>query len=78
MDYTFCLFQAPVFTEDLGNFEPEPKEPKSGPGEEGKRHELQPSQENEAAQSLSEFGMNMACSDEISLDRSIPDLRLPE
>uniref|UniRef100_A0A1B6CZF7 Polypeptide N-acetylgalactosaminyltransferase n=1 Tax=Clastoptera arizonana TaxID=38151 RepID=A0A1B6CZF7_9HEMI len=70
--------EAPHYSDDLGNFEPGPSKERSGPGERGVRHDLQPDQENEAAQSLSEFGMNMACSDEISLDRSIPDLRLEE
>jgi hypothetical protein len=27
---------------------------------------------------LTEFGMNMVCSDEISMSRSIPDTRIPE
>lgn len=71
--------EVPVFVADrLGNFEPLPTEPRRGPGEGGKRHDLQPDQENEAQQSISEYGMNMACSDEIALDRAIPDLRLPE
>lgn len=64
--------------DDRGNFEPAHEEPKEGPGEGGKPHRLRSDQENEASQALSEYGMNMACSDEISLDRSIPDTRLPE
>ncbi|XP_054262895.1 N-acetylgalactosaminyltransferase 7 isoform X1 [Macrosteles quadrilineatus] len=70
---------SPVYVKDgPGNFEPKSVEKRSGPGEGGKKHELKPEQENEASQALSEYGMNMACSNEISLDRSIPDLRLEE
>lgn len=62
----------------LGNFEPQPEEPKSGPGEGGAAHVLLPEKRNEASQSISEFGMNMVCSDEISLSRTIKDTRMPE
>jgi len=64
--------------EKMGNFEPPEEEPRSGPGEGGKAHLLRPDQKNEAAQSVSEFGINMVCSDEISLSRTITDTRLPE
>ena len=71
--------KASFYTSDkLGNFEPLPEEPRSGPGEGGKAHLLLPNQRNEASQSISEFGINMICSDEISLSRSIRDTRLPE
>ena len=72
------MFQPPVIVEKLGNFEPEFPSDRSGPGEGGKPHVLRDDQQNDVSSSLSEYGMNMACSDEISLDRSIPDLRLPE
>lgn len=62
----------------LGNFEPQPEGPKTGPGEGGSAHILLPEQKNEASQSVSEFGMNMVCSDEISLSRTIKDTRVPE
>lgn len=62
----------------MGNFEPPPEEPRTGPGEGGKAHHLLPEQRNEATQSISEFGMNMACSDEISLSRTITDTRISE
>jgi polypeptide N-acetylgalactosaminyltransferase len=52
--------------------------PRSGPGEGGKPHVLLPDQRNEASQSISEFGMNMVVSDEISLSRTISDTRTPE
>jgi len=41
-------------------------------------HTLSGNKENDARNALSEYGMNMACSEEISLDRSIPDLRMEE
>jgi polypeptide N-acetylgalactosaminyltransferase len=71
-------FQPPILVEKLGNFEPESVPLKAGPGEGGKPHVLRDDQQNDVSSSLSEYGMNMACSDEISLDRVIPDLRLPE
>lgn len=64
--------------EKLGNFEPHHQAPQSGPGEGGRKHLLRPEQRNEASQSISEFGINMVCSDEISLSRTIKDTRLPE
>ncbi len=68
-----------VFTPDkMGNFEPPIEAPRSGPGEGGKPHTLLPDQRNEASQSISEFGMNMVVSDEISLSRTISDTRTPE
>ncbi|XP_065342974.1 N-acetylgalactosaminyltransferase 7 isoform X1 [Cloeon dipterum] len=65
-------------TGKLGNFEPKEIIEREGPGEGGHAHHLKPNQENDAAASLSAYGMNMACSDEISLDRTIPDLRMDE
>ena len=62
----------------IGNFEPPMEEPRTGPGEGGKAHVLPADQRNEASQSISEFGMNMVCSDEISLSRSIVDTRVKE
>ncbi|VVC39999.1 Nucleotide-diphospho-sugar transferases,Glycosyltransferase 2-like,Ricin B, lectin [Cinara cedri] len=62
----------------LGNFEYFPPINKPGPGENGQPHHVPSDRENEALQSLSEYGMNMACSDDISLNRSIPDLRMEE
>ena len=59
----------------LGNFEPPPFPSKSGPGENGKPHHLTASKQNEGAQSVSEYGINMVISDEIAMDRSIPDTR---
>lgn len=52
--------------------------PRTGPGEEGKAHILRDDQQNDAQQSESDYGMNMLCSDEISLDRSVHDTRPEE
>lgn len=65
-------------SEKLGNFEPKHRIEREGPGEGGKAHHLREDQENEASQTLSAYGMNMACSDEIAMDRTIPDLRMSE
>jgi len=65
-------------SDKLGNFEPLPQKPRSGPGEGGKSHILRPDQRNEASQSVSEFGINMVASEEISLSRTIKDTRVPE
>lgn len=64
--------------EDLGNYEPRDVTVKSGPGEGGKPHILRDDQQNDAQQSESDYGMNMVCSDEISLSRAIPDTRPAE
>ena len=70
--------QVPVFVKDLGNFEPRDVVPRTGPGEGGKAHVLRDDQQNDVQQSESDYGMNMVCSDEISLDRSVPDTRPDE
>lgn len=70
--------QTPVLVSGLGNFEPKDVEKREGPGENGEGHTLREDQQNDARQSESEYGMNIACSDEISLDRSIHDTRLEE
>ncbi|XP_015188126.1 PREDICTED: N-acetylgalactosaminyltransferase 7 [Polistes dominula] len=70
--------QVPELVEDLGNYEPRNVQPRVGPGEDGKAHILRDDQQNDVQQSESDYGMNMVCSDEISLDRSIPDTRPPE
>jgi len=62
----------------LGNYEPKPQAERSGPGEGGKAHRLGAAKRSMAGQSENEYGMNMAVSDEISLDRSVPDTRDPE
>lgn len=74
----FGAVQAPLLVSELGNFEPKVKDEREGPGEGGKAHVLRDDQENDARQSESEYGMNIACSNEISLDRTILDTRLEE
>ncbi|KAF0314742.1 N-acetylgalactosaminyltransferase 7 [Amphibalanus amphitrite] len=61
-----------------GNYEPPPERERTGPGENGQPHRVSRAKQNLAAQSENEYGMNMAVSDEISLDRSVPDTRDPE
>lgn len=70
--------QAPQLVEGLGNFEPKNVKKRVGPGENGEAHVLRQDQQNDADQSESEYGMTIACSDEISLDRSVLDTRLKE
>ncbi|XP_078038218.1 N-acetylgalactosaminyltransferase 7 [Augochlora pura] len=70
--------QVPVLTKELGNFEDKHVQVKNGPGEGGKPHILRDDQQNDIQQAESDYGMNMVCSNEISLDRSIPDTRMPE
>jgi len=67
-----------VFIEGLGNFEPRDLSVRTGPGEGGKPHILRDDQQNDVQQSESDYGMNMICSDEISLSRSVPDTRPEE
>lgn len=72
-------FQIPIYRDQiLGNFEHPTSTDKPGPGEGGKAYHVPSDRENEALQSLSEYGMNMACSDDISLNRSVPDQRMEE
>jgi polypeptide N-acetylgalactosaminyltransferase len=72
------VLQKPQLVSELGNFEPRNVVERTGPGEGGKPHILRDDQQNDASQMLTEFGMNMVCSDEISMSRSIPDTRIPE
>jgi polypeptide N-acetylgalactosaminyltransferase len=72
------VLQKPQLVSELGNFEPRNVAERTGPGEVGKPHILRDDQQNDASQTLTEFGMNMVCSDELSLSRSIPDTRLAE
>lgn len=62
----------------LGNFEPVDVPERSGPGEHGLAHTVADAKQNAATESEMEYGMNIACSDEISLDRAIKDTRLDE
>ena len=60
---------------NLGNFEPMREEEGEGPGERGAAHHTKRGRGEDL---LNDYGMNMVASDEISLDRSLPDTRLPE
>uniref|UniRef100_A0A1I8P174 Polypeptide N-acetylgalactosaminyltransferase n=1 Tax=Stomoxys calcitrans TaxID=35570 RepID=A0A1I8P174_STOCA len=70
--------ETPILVEGLGNFEPKLLEERVGPGENGEAYHLPANKKNEADESEMEYGMNMACSDEISLHRSVRDTRLEE
>ncbi|XP_066910361.1 N-acetylgalactosaminyltransferase 7-like [Clytia hemisphaerica] len=71
--------QKTTFNEDgqFGNFEVDEKRRK-GPGEAGKPHRLRPDQETEENRLKGVYGFNQLVSDEISLDRSVPDMREKE
>lgn len=65
----------------LGNFETKQAEPPgvaNGPGEEAKPLVLGAEYKDVVQSSIKEFGFNMVASDQISLDRSINDLRHEE
>ncbi|XP_042897553.1 N-acetylgalactosaminyltransferase 7 isoform X2 [Parasteatoda tepidariorum] len=70
----------PIFKEGvLGNFEPSPTETiREGPGENGMAHYARSEDQNEISIAMMEYGINMVVSNQISLDRSIPDKRLHE
>ncbi|XP_035703837.1 N-acetylgalactosaminyltransferase 7 isoform X3 [Folsomia candida] len=71
--------EVPFLTpEKLGNFEPEEEPIGDGPGDGGKPYRLPANKQNEADESISEYGMNMAVSNAISLERPIPDTRMSE
>lgn len=67
-----------VYFLGLGNFEPKDVKPRTGPGENGDAYTLPPDKKNVADASEMEYGMNIACSDEISMHRSVRDTRLEE
>ncbi|ALC48047.1 GalNAc-T2 [Drosophila busckii] len=70
--------EAPKLVEGLGNFEPRNLRPRHGAGENGDAHILWPNKTNVADAAEMEYGMNIACSDEISMHRSVRDTRLEE
>lgn len=71
--------KAPWMTPDkLGNFEPEEEPVGDGPGEGGKAYRLPADRQNDVDESIGNYGMNMAVSDAISLERAIPDTRQAE
>ena len=60
-----------------GNFEPMREEEGEGPGEHGLAHHTKHSG-GRVEELVNDYGMNIVASDEISLDRSLPDTRLSE
>lgn len=65
----------------LGNFEPREIKPTGRPGDEGKEYHIENEPDvdtNEVHDLKNQYGMNIAASNRIPMDRSIPDLRLEE
>ncbi|XP_038073737.1 N-acetylgalactosaminyltransferase 7-like [Patiria miniata] len=63
----------------LGNYEPRiPRPEREGPGEFGRAVKTDLGEESKYRKSIMEFGFNVVLSDEISLDRAVPDIRDPE
>lgn len=61
-----------------GNFEPLRDEEEEGPGKRGVAHHTKSEQASKVEEAIDSYGMNMVASDEISLDRSVPDTRMEE
>ena len=61
-----------------GNFEPLRDEDSEGPGEHGVPHHTKPEQADRVSETIDAYGMNMVASDEIGLDRGLPDTRMKE
>ncbi|XP_011177160.2 N-acetylgalactosaminyltransferase 7 [Zeugodacus cucurbitae] len=70
--------EVPKLVEGLGNFEPKNVEERVGPGENGDAYQLSADKKNLADESEMEYGMNIACSNEISMHRAVRDTRLEE
>ncbi|XP_070578354.1 N-acetylgalactosaminyltransferase 7-like [Ptychodera flava] len=62
----------------LGNYEPPETEPRTGFGENGIGVKPNPVDEARYRDSIREYGFNLVISDQISLDRSVKDIRDPE
>jgi len=61
-----------------GNFEPKKPIVKEGPGEGGKTHKLRVEQKHDEEHLKGVYGFNQLVSDEISLNRTVPDQREDE
>merc|ERR550517_1516789 len=61
-----------------GNFEPGKYGGGSGPGDNGEAHQLRVEQKSEEERLKGVYGFNQLVSDEISLDRTVPDTREEE
>eukprot|EP00095_Tigriopus_kingsejongensis_P000191 maker-scaffold41_size498431-snap-gene-1.16 protein:Tk00191 transcript:maker-scaffold41_size498431-snap-gene-1.16-mRNA-1 annotation:"n-acetylgalactosaminyltransferase 7-like" len=72
--------ELPVFLgqDHLGNYEPPKELDRVGPGEMGKVHRLTVDQKDEEERLKGVYGFNQLVSDEISLNRSVPELREEE
>lgn len=58
-----------VFFPELGNFEPRNLKDTTGPGEKGRPYHMSQDRANDVAESESEYGMNIAASDDIAMNR---------
>ena len=65
-------------TGNPGNFEPLRDEVSEGPGERGVPHHAKPTKARDVEDAIDAYGMNMVVSEEISLDRALPDTRMKE
>ncbi|XP_049868338.1 N-acetylgalactosaminyltransferase 7 isoform X2 [Pectinophora gossypiella] len=68
----------PELRTELGNFEPPRPPAVKGPGEQGKPYHMSQDRDNDIAESESQYGMNVAASNDIAMNRSIPDTRMDE
>lgn len=57
------------FILELGNFEPRDKKIIKGPGEEGKPYHMSQKHANDVAETESKYGMNIAASNDIAMNR---------
>ncbi|XP_005105766.2 N-acetylgalactosaminyltransferase 7 [Aplysia californica] len=62
----------------FGNFEPKEREIPDGPGENGASVKVPDGKRALAQHTIQEFGFNMVASDQVAMDRVVPDTRLPE
>lgn len=60
-----------LFLAELGNFEPRNRRSVKGPGEEGKPYHMSQERANDITESESEYGMNIAASDDIAMNRLV-------
>ena len=72
------VFSFHLFSGNPGNFEPLRDEDSEGPGQRGEAHNTKPEMAERVEEAIDSYGMNMVASNEISMDRSLPDTRMPE
>ncbi|XP_011551579.3 N-acetylgalactosaminyltransferase 7 [Plutella xylostella] len=68
----------PKLLNEDGNFEPKPLKPVVGNGEGGQPYHMPEIMANDVAESESQYGMNIAASDKIAMNRTILDTRMEE